>query len=682
MKKLAFFLIPIFLTLFLIKAVKAETGEILIDGFENVETREIEYCYKNLIGVCSGGTRSYLRVKNWFPFTDLNYSRVKDFGKSLTDFRTQGSYSFALWWIPPSDCFPVGYTEDNPWHVICGESNTGTGGFMYRNISLNHTNYKLKLDIAPCNFYPVKCSGWWCQEEYYGKKKVDETPIKIDVYLKISIYEEGQLKWSYSAFWDSSLPENASFKTLEIDLRRILSTGNFTFYLEILPPSMEWEFPVCAVFDNLRAEEIKVVPPPAINYYNDMTTLIYPELPVINTTRGCSAGWYWNNSEDNLQSRYYNGVALFGFDFEGYYGSTGVLTCSNILNAIIVKYKNGSVVNIPTTQHVRVYKPPRPGYWWRYVYWIPIPDYEKGVKEIDLNFTGGEIKFWFNITFDDTYPIYRNKYPRNLTGTYETIIGNPYLYPLIFFNFSMDERKNITYYVASLGKGYTGEFEFTLRDKNGNIKVTKKETLSLAGGIGIFGPFYTDFLTKVGAEIETGDYIMVEQKTGIDPAFGSTKTYFYPERLPPEIVCESECIGTTYYLRRLIGEVCLTWVIPNYYLCIVAPPPVPPVPPEQLTPIPFVNATELREKGFGFLLPFLTPLAFTMFIIIGISGYVEYQISKAGGGTRGIAFAITFISLVLITSIMGLLPVWIVWLLIILAAGIVALFIRKLVSGE
>jgi len=664
-----FLVIPLFFLIFSIPAVKAQ--EILLDGFEQVEARDVEYCYKNLVGACASGTRSYTRVKNWFPFTDLNYSRVKDFGKSLTDFKTEGSYSFALWWIPPAECSPTGYTIDNPWHVTCGNRTTGEGGFMYRNFTLNDTNYILKFDIAPCNFYPVKCAGWFCQDEYYGIKDVNGTPIKIDVYMKIAILENGVEKWKMEGLLDSALPEDASFRTTEVYLRPILSNGNFTLYFEIKPPSNDWQYPVCAVIDNIRAEKIVIPPSPIATYVSDMLNFTFTEMPYTHTGT-CTAGGGWNVFKNFYQSRYYDNVSLFKLDLESKKDSC------NYIPKVWAVFKNGTEVEVTEYIYYVWATPDDPTWQWRYIYTFPLPDMPN-IKGVNFYFYSGYTygeSWWKNITFDTSYPLTRNKYSTNLTGVYESAIGKPYPYDILVYNFSLTHDLNLTFSIAGLSKGYSPRFDFYLKNSNGTIKAYSRKTYSTPTyGTNIY---YNDFLKVLGVSLESGDYIQVDYLG--TRWMSNTTSYFYPEKVYPAIVCKSECVDTTYYKRTLIGGTCVTTIIPDYPLCVAPPPPE--IPPEETQPVTFINTTYFEQVGLGFLLPFLTPLAFTMYIIIGISAGVEYALTKEGASPRGLAFGITFIALVLAATYLGKLPVWIGWLLIILSAGIVAFFMRKLIGGE
>jgi len=666
MRKL--FLLAITLISILLFSNLAKAQEILLDGFEDVEARDVEYCYKNLVGACTSGTRSYTRVKNWFPFTDLNYSRVKDFGKSLTDFKTQGLYSFALWWIPPAECSPTGYTLDNPWHVTCGNTTTGEGGFMYRNFTLNDTNYILKFDIAPCNFYPVKCVGWYCYDEYYGITDVNGTPIKIDVYLKIAIYENGVEKWKLEGLLDSALPEDASFKTTEVDLRPILSSGNFTLYFEIKPPSNDWQYPVCAVIDNIRAEKIVIPPSPIATYVSDMLNFTFTEMPYIYIATGTGCEEYYKLKL--FQSRYYDNVSLFMMDLDVYNDNC------NYIPKVWAIYKNGSEVEITEyvdwTSGTSTYP-----YGWRRMYYFPL-DTSK-IKGARFQFySGGTVGWRVNITFDTSYPLTRNKYPTNLTGVYESAIGKPYPYDILVYNFSLTHDLNLTFSIAGLSKGYSPRFDFFLKSSDGTVKAYSRKTYTTPSyNVSLH---YNDFLKVLGVSLESGDYIQVDYLG--TRWMSNTTSYFYPEKVYPAIVCRSECVDTTYYMRRLIGGTCVTTIIPDYPLCVAPPPPPPPeIPPEETQPVTFINTTYFEQVGLGFLLPFLTPLAFTMYIIIGISAGVEYALTKEGASPRGLAFGITFIALVLAATYLGKLPVWIGWLLIILSAGVMAFFMRKLIGG-
>jgi len=111
-----------------------------------------------------------------------------------------------------------------------------------------------------------------------------------------------------------------------------------------------------------------------------------------------------------------------------------------------------------------------------------------------------------------------------------------------------------------------------------------------------------------------------------------------------------------------------------------APPevPTPPeTPPELSEPLPFFNKTQLEETGWGWIIPFLSPMAFAFYIIFGISTYAASRVKQQAG----IVFALTFIGGILIASLGGVIPWWAGITLILIAGGIVAYLVSK-IAGE
>ena len=115
-----------------------------------------------------------------------------------------------------------------------------------------------------------------------------------------------------------------------------------------------------------------------------------------------------------------------------------------------------------------------------------------------------------------------------------------------------------------------------------------------------------------------------------------------------------------------------------------APPPpkppapeVPEIPPKVSEPIPFFNRTQLEETGWGWMIPFVSPMAFAFYIIFGVSAFVASKVKQQSG----IVFALTFLTGILIASLANIIPSWVGITLILIAGGIVAYLISK-IAGE
>jgi len=110
-----------------------------------------------------------------------------------------------------------------------------------------------------------------------------------------------------------------------------------------------------------------------------------------------------------------------------------------------------------------------------------------------------------------------------------------------------------------------------------------------------------------------------------------------------------------------------------------APPevPVPEMPTEVSEPIPFFNKTQLEQTGWGWIIPFLSPMAFAFYIIFGISTFAASKVKQQGG----IVFALTFLAGILIASLARVIPWWVGITLILIAGGIVAYLVSK-IAGE
>jgi len=95
-------------------------------------------------------------------------------------------------------------------------------------------------------------------------------------------------------------------------------------------------------------------------------------------------------------------------------------------------------------------------------------------------------------------------------------------------------------------------------------------------------------------------------------------------------------------------------------------PPTPPAPPAYniTQPLAGINVTALQASGYGWLVPFLTPLFIAIGGIIGVAAAVEYYIR-----TGGIAFCLSIIALSLGLWYLGFLPM-VVAILITIMAGL------------
>ncbi len=107
----------------------------------------------------------------------------------------------------------------------------------------------------------------------------------------------------------------------------------------------------------------------------------------------------------------------------------------------------------------------------------------------------------------------------------------------------------------------------------------------------------------------------------------------------------------------------------SQYPSIPPTPPTPPTPPSPpayniTQPLAGINVTALQVSGYGWLVPFLTPLFITIGGIIGVGAAVEYYIK-----TGGIAFCLTIIALSLGLWYLGFLPM-VVAILITIMAGL------------
>ena len=138
---------------------------------------------------------------------------------------------------------------------------------------------------------------------------------------------------------------------------------------------------------------------------------------------------------------------------------------------------------------------------------------------------------------------------------------------------------------------------------------------------------------------------------------------------------EDYCINTTLYTW---DNITLDWLsIPNSDYCIAYQ--------EQQsiyntdTGILGNYADILDNSGLGFASSLLTPIFIILIILLVISGLIVHYIGL-GGRDAGIVFTVIFLSLMLVSSLVGLMPVWIPIVLIVLTGLVIAKMLSSTIT--
>jgi len=91
---------------------------------------------------------------------------------------------------------------------------------------------------------------------------------------------------------------------------------------------------------------------------------------------------------------------------------------------------------------------------------------------------------------------------------------------------------------------------------------------------------------------------------------------------------------------------------------------------------PILNETEVQEANLNWIMPFFTPFFFAIVFMLLTSSFITY-ISKSP-----IVGASVLLIFLIVYGIVGILPTWVMMLLIILSALLVAMKIREVVGGK
>jgi hypothetical protein len=111
--------------------------------------------------------------------------------------------------------------------------------------------------------------------------------------------------------------------------------------------------------------------------------------------------------------------------------------------------------------------------------------------------------------------------------------------------------------------------------------------------------------------------------------------------------------------------------------------PPPEVPPEIVIPQPspeifqpYVNKSILDQLGIGYTAPLFTPFFFVIIFALGISAFITKKLEPE---KPSLVFGISFIAILICLAILNIFPVWIVFILVVLVAFLLAKFVLGLI---
>lgn len=245
----------------------------------------------------------------------------------------------------------------------------------------------------------------------------------------------------------------------------------------------------------------------------------------------------------------------------------------------------------------------------------------------------------------------RNVFPNTQFTVTENEFVN-YTFPLIFYSFQYNtETRNLTYRIADWtarigNQTDTGNIDYYIVDGSGTL-LDASSDLSQVQNAFLTNKF-TNFL--LNSPFSAVGNTLIVNRTGQHesggrlpnaPLFDATTRVNTESRFEIaniESFCSNICIDGDYHVRQFVGAYCSETIIPNATdLCPA--PPEPPTPAESLIGqnvtdplnIAGLNATAIRESGFGFTLIFITPLVILLLIFVGLGAFLEMKVKHAHG---------------------------------------------------
>jgi hypothetical protein len=195
---------------------------------------------------------------------------------------------------------------------------------------------------------------------------------------------------------------------------------------------------------------------------------------------------------------------------------------------------------------------------------------------------------------------------------------------------------------------------------------------SLYGIVVTFSPSgTTGFCTLTGLpESETNKTISTYIKVTDDYTATATQDIFVGAYCTCTQFSMGQCVNTTHrtVFRTCTPALCMpsTEIHPDD-TCATEYVPI--------QPIPAINVTEWQSSGWGWLIPFMTPMFLSTFIISAISGGIAY-LSK-----QWMIGGVAFLMFIIVLTVAGVYPLWLGIVVIILAGVAFATIASKVLAG-
>lgn len=639
-------------------------------SFETNTNGPLYHCCSNIVTGCSYSETTELIPDDW---------NVNHLAQNLL-YPEDGYYGVVVISEWPNNCSYIGAST-------CGALNETTNGYITQNIyNVSNTTLDLSYYIKKCSGYPEDCGGFWTDTKYYGNTSKN----MFDYYGILIQYQEVSGAWDnftyigYAPTDYNAYPEYIDLSDAE-GINHSLTNFNMsiTFYNPILTPYDDHQY--CFILDNVDLDYKEIPPHFATDYITDMTTFVsmgYVQL--YKTGISDFDGFKTSSSFDGESLGYISGV----LDLSSY-------NCSENPRWIYsnITYNDGSILffdhaePLTETGNFEFWKYAGGHNYHNFSISFPLLNYED-IKNVTLAVyfddqcgAGGshDNNFYFYFEPNTGYMGVREQYDIELISPdpwnyNEGLYGNNSLYPVIMFNGSVSGNNFLftSYNFMAANDSSTNNFELRQYREDGIIK-------NIYAGTEIFSSGYSQhIIINPLIDYDEDDYFIAHyfMDSGLISGYTSnTTTYFGSGDYTG---CSSYCNGTDYVNRTFIEAwgICYENVEVNSSLC------------QSYATTTTTLPTGLFETGeatatlFGF--DYETGLFFIAIILSSIFAlFFTGLFAKVAGKDKdlGLVFIVMFFVWVLIFAGAGMIPGWIVIILILISVFIAGLWFKKGLTG-
>jgi len=644
-----------------------ETQAVLINNydFEFTEVLNENFCCDGIFG-CGVSTSPVRRPLYWND-TEYGVHVV-----STSTVPSQGDYAMKVYTHKPSNC--------SMWAGGCTQVNITNGGLATYSepIELQNASFRLTVDVRKCTEEeePVKCSGFFEAEDSFL------SGTNSGMYVINTAWDNGTHTEEYSQFGTApDYYQTINLDYSDFDYSNVSYPLNMTVGLGAAVESYWGGESSCIVFDYLEVdysedsdqiitfEDLSLVD----DYIQDMVSMRGFIYTIEETNNN---GMSFDSSGFNI-SNGFDGIPLARLKV---IWTKGGGFCSGawpkFLNPDIatINYKNGT----STGMIARVEQNCGGGDTFTLYFNFSIPDYEN-VKNITLGDkiqVGGVGDFTPNITIsiDEENVVLRKAYDTEIdTGTFQTSIGDPHLYPVILYNAS---NTNTT--VAFTAYNFMNRTE----DASDNIIIKQYSPSGQLQDITTHSLTFTQGITHHNVtslyEPEDDGYFIVNFYTELTSfGFNSSLKSYIGQGINSSF-CADYCDAEGNFYDGYINAygVCAYDYYPNSSSCSVFVPSEP----DNDTGYSITDnigsgvADAFGLKNDAFSTAEEKGIAFLALILAGMMSLIPVFLSGLYGDHKnaGTIYVVSMLSWVLIFTFIGWLPAWIVTILLVLTGLVIA----------